>query len=93
MPRNERITLELKFAIDTSCVALSQNKRFVAFVHELSSLAQNLVFELVKDEGLENDFRVLTNLAAMYKICMRLRAFDRNKLVEKIELHTRTNPA
>ena len=93
MPRKERIALELKFVIDTSCVALSLNKRFVAFVHELSSLARNLVFELVKDERLENNFRELTNLAAMYKICMRLRTINGNELVEKIELHTRKDLA
>jgi len=93
MPRKERIAAELKFVIDSSCEALSQQERFMAFVDGVSSLARNLRFELVEDESLEFNFQELTDYLVMYKICMRIRSFDRNELIEKIEQHTRKNPA
>jgi len=92
MPRKERMAAEFEFVVDHSCVLLSQNNRFMRFVDEVSSLDGKLVFELTDNEAVKSGYESLERYVAMYKICMRLRAFDKKELMEKVELHTRKNP-
>jgi len=92
MPRKERMAAEFEFIVNNSCVSLSQKRRFVALVDEVSSLTGKFVFELVDGESLEHEFEELEKHAAMYKICMRLKDFNTESLMAAVELHTRENP-
>lgn len=90
MSRKERVAVELKFVIDNSCLPLSKRGGFVRFVNKVSSLARRSFDD--QDQSLKNDFEDLVNVAAMYKICMRLRKFDWDEFVEEVELHSRKKP-
>jgi len=89
MPRKESIAVKFGYVVDNGCVLLSQNEGFQAFLDELSGLSKRLVFDLVEHKALEQQFQELQKYLGMYKICMRLRDFDRNGLMEKVEQHTR----
>ena len=93
MPRKEAMAVKFNYLVNNGCVLLSQNKRFQAFLDELSGLSKRLVFDLVENEALEHNFQEVQKYLGMYKICMRVKDFGRNELMGKVEMHTREDPA
>jgi len=89
MPKKEAMVVSFEFVANNSCVLLSQNQRFVQFVHEVSSLSNKFRFEFVDGDTSEHYFKNLEEYAAMYKICMKLKESDAKKLMERVELHIR----
>jgi len=84
MPMRKKMAVEFEFMADNTCILLSQKKRFIAFIDEVSSLARRLSFGLVEDESMRHDFQRLQKYVAMYKICMQLKELSARELVEKV---------
>jgi len=93
MPRKQAMTVKFEYVVNNGCVLLSRNKWFQEFLDELNAVSNKFVFDLVDNEGLVHMFEEVERHLGMYKICMRVKDFDRNELMEKVELHTREEPA
>jgi len=89
MPRKEAMAVKFEYVVNNGCVSLSRNKWFQEFLDELAAVSNKFVFDLVENEALVHIFEEVERHLGMYKICMRAKDFDRNELMEKVELHTR----